>query len=403
MGKNSDLGKRRILKELYYEEGLSCAALASKIGRSFPVTQKLIEELVTKEVLIESGFAPSTGGRRPQIYSLQNDVSYLVAVAMDQFVTKIAIMDMQNNFVGPVSKIVLPLQNNQKAISILTDELNRVIQLSGIDKSKFLGAGIGMPGLVNVQKGFNYSYLQEGSKSLTKQISEKTGIPVVIYNDSSDIALAELKFGAAKNEKNALVINIGWGIGLGLILNGELFRGEEGFAGEFSHIPLFLNGKLCTCGKTGCLQTEASLSVVLEKAAEGLRAGRVTHLGNIMNEDPEIACDELINAAVAGDQFAVELFSEAGFNIGKGLAVLIHILNPRKIILSGRGALAGRIWEAPIRDALNKHCIPRLFKNTELEVSKIGHNAELIGAGALVMEYLGRVNEVNSKQTVVPV
>ncbi|MGH2563028.1 MAG: ROK family protein, partial [Ginsengibacter sp.] len=215
---------------------------------------------MAENLVIETGYAPSTGGRRPLTYSIQKNVMYLVSVAMDQFVTKIAIMDMQNNFISPIEKIVLPLPDNPGAIEVLTEKIVQVIDSCGIPKEKFVGIGIGMPGFVNVKKGINYSFLQlPHNKSITKYLYEKTGLPVFIDNDSSLIALAELYFGDARGEKNAMVINVGWGIGLGMILDGELFRGHEGYAGEFSHIPLFLNGKLCWCGKTGCLETETSL------------------------------------------------------------------------------------------------------------------------------------------------
>jgi predicted NBD/HSP70 family sugar kinase len=98
-----------------------------------------------------------------------------------------------------------------------------------------------------------------------------------------------------------------------------------------------------------------------------------------------------------GDQFAVELFSKAGYNIGKGVAVLIHILNPKLIILSGRGSSAGQIWQAPIQQALNEHCIPRLYQSTTIEVSTLGMEAELIGAAALVMENYERIPVMGSQ------
>ena len=222
--------------------------------------------------------------------------------------------------------------------------------------------------------------------NITEYIAEKTGLPVFIDNDSSLIALAELRFGVATGKKNAIVINIGWGIGLGMILNGELFRGHNGFAGEFSHIPLFANGKLCSCGKTGCLETETSLVVIVEKAKQRLSEGKLSVLKDVHLENYEEACEALINAVHEGDRFAVDLFSEAGYIIGRGVAILFHILNPESVILSGRGSTAGRIWQAPIQQALNEHCIPRLAANTTIEMSNLGYDAELIGAGALVME-----------------
>ena len=187
-----------------------------------------------------------------------------------------------------------------------------------------------------------------------------------------------------------MVINVGWGVGLGMILNGDLFRGHNGFAGEFSHIPLFANGKLCSCGKSGCLETETSLLVIIEKAKEGLQNGKISVLKPSQLQHYEEASEAMIMAVHDGDRYAVELFSEAGYNIGRGVAILIHLLNPEVIILSGRGSTAGKIWQAPIQQALNEHCIPKLSDSTEIEISELAYEAEIIGAAALVMENYGK-------------
>jgi predicted NBD/HSP70 family sugar kinase len=383
----NQLFKNNILKQLYFNDHLSCADLSNRIHKSLPIVSNLLEELVLENLVIETGYAPSTGGRRPLTYSIREDLMYVVSVAMDQFVTKVAIMDMKNNFVSGIEKFDLPLADNTEAINLLHEKITEVINSSGIPKEKLVGVGIGMPGFVDVKKGVNFSYLQlPNEESITKYFSEKIGLPVYIDNDSSLIALAEFYFGSAREEKNAMVVNIGWGIGLGMILNGELFRGQEGFAGEFSHIPLFLNGKLCWCGKVGCLETETSLSLIIEKAQEGINSGRLSKMKGLPFDNLEEAYNGMIKAVQGGDQFAAELFSKAGYNIGKGIAILIHLFNPRKIILSGRGASAGEIWLAPIQQALNEHCIPRLHKSTNIEISALGKDAELIGASALVME-----------------
>ena len=387
MTDKKNIFRNKILKELYFEDLLSCVSLSERINKSFPITSQLIEDLIAKNLVIESGFGQSKGGRRPLTYSLQANSMFLVSVAMDQFVTKIAIMDMQNNFVSPIEIIVLPLYENSNALGVLQNKIEQVVIASGIPKDKFVGIGIGMPGFVDVKKGVNYSFLQlPNDKSITKVIADKLGIPVFIDNDSSLIALAEFRFGAAKGEQNAMVINIGWGVGLGLIIGGDLYHGHEGFAGEFSHIPLFLNGKLCSCGKIGCLETETSLLLIIDKAKDGISNGRLSKLGSLSFEDPELASDAIIKAAKSGDQFATEIFSQAGYNIGKGVAVLIHLLNPKLIILSGRGSTAGKVWNAPIQQALNEHCIERLFKNTRMVISTLGISADQIGAAALVME-----------------
>ena len=382
------LYKRRIVKHLYFGNTLSCADLSDKIHKSIPLTTKMLGKLMEEGMVTETGYAASTGGRRPVMYSLKQDVMYVVSVAMDQLVTQIAILDMQNRNVGGIELFELPLTKNPNAPAALAEKINEIIARSGIAKNKIAGIGIGMPGFVNAVKGINYTFLETEGYTISQYISAKVKLPVFIDNDSRLIALAELKFGAARERKNALVINVGWGVGLGMILEGELFRGHDGFAGEFSHIPLFLNNKLCSCGKSGCLETETSLLIVIEKARSGLKNGKLSMLNEaaLSADHPEKAFQNIVTAASKGDKFAVEILSEAGYNIGRGVAILIHLLNPEVVILSGRGSSAGKIWQAPIQQALNEHCIPRLSVNTDIEVSALGYTAELTGAAALVME-----------------
>jgi predicted NBD/HSP70 family sugar kinase len=312
---------------------------------------------------------------------------------MDQLITRIGLINMQNDFVGEVKKIEIPLNSNPKALEQLTHHIDQYIASSGISKGKIAGIGIGMPGFVDVNKGINHSFLKtKPNESIISHIESAIGLPVLIDNDSSLIALAELRLGAARHHHNVMVINIGWGIGLGMIMNGELFRGENGFAGEFSHIPLFTNNKLCSCGKSGCLETETSLLVVAEKALQGLRQGKVSMLKDLSLDQIEGTTKAIMEAAIKGDKFAVELLSEAGYNIGRGIAILIHLLNPELIILSGRGSIAGKLWLAPIQQAINEHSIPKIAENTQIKISSLGYQAELIGAAALVMEHFDTIH-----------
>lgn len=376
------------MKKLYFSKYLSCADLCNQLDKSLPFMAKMLDELMEEGLIVETGLAPSTGGRRAVMYALNPNSFYIISVSMDQLITRIALMDVNNNFVGNIAKIDLPLINNSESLGILANSLVNFIEHLTVSNSSIFGIGIGMPGFIDAEKGVNYSFLKlpNGYESIVEYLEEKTSLPVFIDNDSSLIALAELKFGKASGKRNVMVINIGWGVGLGMIINGELYRGDIGFSGEFSHIPLFTNNKLCTCGKSGCLETETSLLVLIEKIKDAIGAGRVTKLHDIPFEKPEEAYRKIIKYALDGDTLAVELLSEIGYKIGRGVSILIHLLNPELIVLSGRGSQAGKIWQTPIQQALNEFCIPRLALNTEISISKLGFEAELIGAASLVIE-----------------
>ncbi len=384
--------KRNILKHLYFSGILSCNELSVLTEKSIPLTARILGELISEGAVVESGYAQSTGGRRPQMYALLPDRMYVVAVAGDQLVTRIALLDMQNNQVGEELKVDLPLANNINALQQLAGFIDQHIHMSGVPKDKILGVGIGLPGFVDVIKGINHTYLKTERGSIVTNLEAAIGLPVLIDNDSSLIALAELKLGAARNRQNAMVINISWGVGLGMIINQQLFRGNNGFAGEFSHIPIFSNNKMCGCGKMGCLETESSLLVIAQKAYEGLQQGKISLLKQIELGRVEETINALMHAAAQGDNFTIELFSKAAYNIGRGVAILIHLMNPELVILSGRGAQAGKLWLAPIQQAINEHCIPKIAENTEVKISSMAHQAELLGAAALVMENLDKLD-----------
>ena len=275
--------KSEVIKNLFFSRSLTSAELSEKMDKSAPLVNKMIQELQEEGYVQETGLGDSTGGRRPQKYSLKTELIYIVAVAVDQLYTRISIMDIGNMHAGLVKKIDLPLLDNPLAHIRLAEIINDTIGQSGLEKRKIAGVGIGMPGFVDATSGINYTFFNSPTKGVAAYVSDQIDLPVFIDNDSTLIALAEQKFGAALNAPNAMVVNIGWGVGLGLVLKGEMFRGDGGFAGEFSHIPLFNNNKLCGCGKTGCLETETSMLVIVKKAIEGLNSGRSSVLKNLQS------------------------------------------------------------------------------------------------------------------------
>jgi glucokinase-like ROK family protein len=312
---------------------------------------------------------------------------FVVAVAMDQLVTQMAIYDLVNEEQGSIQTLSLKLSDEEQAFEKLVHFIKNNISESGISKENLLGVGIGMPGFINARKGANHSFfnLNDGG-TLANSLNKELDLPVFIDNDSSLIAQAELKFGVGKGYKDVMVVNFGWGVGLGMVINGKLFRGHSGYAGEFSHIPLSNTNKLCSCGKRGCLEVETSLLVLVDRARTEMAMGATSRMESLFADARQLAGDHLLAAAKNGDPLAVSILSDAAFLIGKGLSTLIHIMNPELIILGGRGAMAGKILMAPVQQAINEFCIPRLAEQTTIVVSEIGHMSELLGAATLVIE-----------------
>ncbi|HSK13076.1 MAG TPA: ROK family protein [Phnomibacter sp.] len=381
--------KGESIRHFYYQGPLSCSELSSHLHKSLPYATRLISELMEEGCVQEMGYASSTGGRRPLTYALLNDAFYIVSVAMDQFLTRVAVLDLNNQPICPEQEFALDLSGNPKSLEQLGDLLSAYITNCGIPHKKLAGIGIGMPGFIDISKGINHSFLPApAGQTVVSYLKSRTQLPVHIDNDSSLIALAESKFGQGKEGQHCLIVNIGWGVGLGIVLNGHLYRGNNGFAGEFSHIPLFTNNKMCSCGKLGCLETESSLAILVAKAREGRHSGIATALPDLEGRSLQASIDLIIKAALNGDRFVLELIGEIGYNIGRGIAILIHVLNPSHVVLSGRGAAMGNLWLPSVQKAINEHCIPRIAEKATFSVSTLGKAAELVGGACLVMEHI---------------
>lgn len=388
MADKTNLYKKLIIRALSFGKQLPVNDIALEIGKSLPLTTRMVVEMEAEGVLTDNGLANSTGGRRALTYSLNPGVVNILSISMDQYTTKLSVIDPSKLEIKNFRKYDLPLIKNDNSASLLAQIIQDYLSEEKINKDDLLGAGIAMPGFIDVEKGINYIHLpvkEPGFKSLTGYLSAKTGLHVLIDNDSSAIALAEYVIGKAVGKKDSLIINFGWGVGLGMILDGKLYRGSSGIAGEFSHIPLFNNNKLCECGKTGCLETEASMHTIVDGFQTALKSGRVSCIKSLP-PDPEESSKLIVEAALSGDLLSIELITQAAYDIGRGLAILIHILNPEQIVISGIGAQAGNMLIAPIQQAISKFCIPSLAAYTDIVLSGLSRDAETFGAAALVVE-----------------
>lgn len=379
---------RQILKALYFQNSQSIAELSRTFSKSIPLITKSINSLVEMNLIEGNSYGASTGGRRAIQFKINNKLSkYALVIALDQFYTSVHIFDLDNKIIEEKIDLYNPLSDNTNTLSNIINYVEEIIATSNIKMTDFIGFGISMPGFIDTNKGINNSYnIKNPIFNLREQIENYFKIPTLIDNDSTCIALAEQKFGAAKNFKSSLIINLNWGVGLGIIVNDQMFKGSSGYAGEFSHIPLSDSDELCSCGKKGCLEVEASLTAALKNVKIALEAGEKSNL-EILKNNILAQGDSLIENAINGDQLAISSLGKIGYMLGKGIATLIHILNPESIIISGRGAKAGKILMPQIQIAINEFCIPRLAKETKLQISTFNKKTQSIGTNAMVIEH----------------
>ncbi|AKD05101.1 ROK family transcriptional regulator [Pontibacter korlensis] len=383
------LQKVKIIRHLYVKGARTNADICSRFNISSPTSMGLLGELISEGLVEKQGLGKSVGGRKPDLYGLRNNSLFVLSIDMDRFRTRMAIMDNNNNYVTPVHTFAYTLPKDLSGLDTLNNWVQEMIASSGIDPQKLVGIGVSMPGLVASKKGDSRTYLRTDviEESLQDLLSRKLGKPVFIQNDVKSAALAELRFGQAKGKQDVLVVSLDWGVGTGVVMDGRLRGGAAGFAGEFGHIPLVENGALCHCGKRGCLETVASGISLARIAQEGIKAGQKSLLSSLSEQELEqLEPQHIIEAARQGDQFAINLISETGVYLGKGIAILIQLFNPELVILGGKIAEAGQLITAPIQQSINTYCMAQLRETTSVALSTLGLQASMMGATATVME-----------------
>lgn len=381
--------KIKIIRHLYVKGARTNADICSRFNISSPTSMGLLGELMAEGLVEKQGLGKSVGGRKPDLYGLRNNSLFVLSIDMNRFSTRMAIMDNNNNQITPIRSYSYTLPEDLTGLDTFCGWVQDLIETSGIDKQKLVGIGLSMPGLVASKEGDSRTYLRTDvlDESLQEVLSRKLGKPVFIQNDVKSAALAELRFGQAKGRQDVLVISIDWGVGTGVIMDGNLRGGHAGFAGEFGHIPLVENGILCHCGKRGCLETLASGIAMVRAAREGIKSGQKSLLSKLSPEELEqLEPKQIIQAAQQGDQFAINLLSETGVNLGKGIAILIQLFNPELVILGGNMAEAGQLITTPIQQSINTYCMAQLRESTNIALSALGPQANMMGATATVLE-----------------
>lgn len=381
--------KLKIIKLLYLKGAQSNADICEYFNISSPTSIALLNELIAEGYIEKQGRGHSIGGRKPDLYGLQDNSLFVLGIEMGQYNTRMAIFNNRNEPVTELQTFPIRISQDLAILEDLYECAMNLIFSSGIDSNKLLGIGISMPGLMGVKEGRNHTYLptpQEG-ESLQQLLEMKFKKPVFLQNDVKAATLAEYRFGLAQGRRDVLVISMDWGIGIGMIVDGKLRTGTSGFAGEFGHIPLVEDGQLCYCGKIGCLETVASGAALARMAIAGIKSGQSTQLSRLAGNDiDKIEPKVIIDAAHNGDQYAINILSELGLNLGKGIAILIQLFNPELIILGGKMAAARQYITIPIQQSINTYCMTQLREKTTIAMSTLGPHAGILGAVATVME-----------------
>ena len=383
---NKIIQKKKMLSLMRSNGYASAPELSKWIKMSLPSCIALLNELIEAGYVKNFGIGESSGGRKPSLYGLPEDGYYVISCDFARFSANLAILDCYHKFVTPVIEIDTHIDD-----PLLVDKLyqaaHQLMADHRIPDEKIFGVGVDMPGLINSKTGINYTIKDKKHQNVARNLKLRFNKLVFIDNDARMHAYGEFYFGAAKNYKDAIIIHWSWGLGLGIFVNGQLCSGKNGFAGEFSHIPIVENGELCICGKRGCLETIASANTIMKRVRQGIENNEISTLIARFKDHPErVTAEEVITSAREGDEFCISLLNEVGTAMGKGLAYIIQLLNPEVIVLSGPLSKAKQYVLSPIQQSLNRFCLEKISESTLLVISDMGDQSALLGTSEMIFQ-----------------
>ncbi|UBM58463.1 ROK family transcriptional regulator [Marinilongibacter aquaticus] len=369
----------RILSHLFEKGSSSIAKLAKELHTSVPSVTAMLDDLIKSEWVIEMGAAKTKSGRRPVYYDLNPKKKIILVLDVNIYQTNFVFIDLRNEIVTKTTfRIDLESKDYLKKI---IHELDQLLQINPHPWA----IGISAPGLIETSTGFNHTHLNVnlGDKSLAEVLEEKYDLPVFSINDTRASLLGEHHYGFAKNKSNVLLINLDWGVGLGILHNGQIVEGSAGFAGELGHVQIVPDGELCHCGKVGCLDTISSAASIVRKANRGLADNKPTSLAEIKGD---VTLADVIHAAIHGDEFCIDIIYEVGSELGKGLTMAVHLFNPEVIIIDGILKNAGDLIVSTIRQSIHKYCLAPFKSNLDIVISPLGEDSKVFGTKAFTFK-----------------
>lgn len=288
--------------------------------------------------------------------------------------------------------ITIPAEANKGPTHVIQQIAKSVHQLtdrSSYKKKEIVGIGVGSPGSVDLDGGtvkYPPNFPGWTIVRLGEALNKEFGLRVGVDNDANAAAVGEAKFGAGVSHRNFIMVTLGTGVGGGLFLDGKIFRGPFGGAGELGHMTIDYNGPLCNCGNRGCVEAYVGAKYLTQRAIEKVKSNPTSKILALVKSDTARIDPKIISlAAQEGDTTALDIFAEAGMYLGIGLASLVNLLDVRLAIIGGGIARAGKPLFDAVRESVKRHVLKSISGNLEVVPAKLGNSAGILGAAALVL------------------
>lgn len=378
--------RKRIIGHLSVQSAATLTELAELINLSIPKTTELIAGMEQEGLVISSGRRSEGPGRKASIYSLSTNAFYFLGLEIKKYSVNIGLMGFDKQLLFVEDNISFLAEDPEVALTEIVTIIQRFIEQCGVPTTRLAGIGCSISGRVNMHTGDIMTIYHFGNAPVKQFLEKSLGIPVFLDNDSRALSYGEFHFGKRTSEKEVLVINLDYGVAIGIFIGGKPVYGASGYAGEVGHIPLFDNDKICFCGKKGCLETEASGRALIETLEKEMQEGSNSLLMPVFKEKGRIELQDVVQAIHKGDNLSLEAISTIAAKLGRGLAVVINIFNPQLIIVGGTLSAVGDGLLLPIKEHILRHSLTLVSSDTNVVLSELGPKAGILGCCLLVRD-----------------
>ena len=370
----------QILTLLSRRDGATIPQIADALGISIGTATKYVGLLLEENALEDCGKTESVTGRRPHRYSLRANTGWFLGLEVNDRYVNVGLMDFQGNL--REKRIVEGFSLESKgAFGRLCTILQRAIAVAQESGYPIMGVCLAIPGRIDERTGESYTYFYEPGKALALRLQEQLKLPISLLNDTRAMTCGEYIKGAGVGTQDMLLINVNWGLGMGIVMEGKLYSGKSGYAGELGHVYGFDNQIICRCGKRGCNETEISGQALQRNLVERIRAGESSILSQrVLESDKPLMLSEIMDAVAREDVLCIDVIEKIGILLGEKTSGLINLFNPELVVVGGELAMTGDYLLDPMRMAVNKHAIHLVSRDTRICRSALGMDAGIVGA-----------------------
>ena len=370
------------LLEQFISHGASTIPEMSKaIGVSLPTTTSALNELIKEGLAREIGKKDNSSGRIPMVYDLIPTAGYFIGVNPEMNCLALAASDFAGNLITEKTRVPYVYENSPENLEEISRIINEFIESLPVSREEILQVCVNVAERVNPIQGNAYNMFTFLKESLADKLTQLIQLPVCIENDTRSMAFAELIKGQCKGLKDAIFVNVCWGIGIGIIIDGKLYQGKSGFSGEIGHMHIYNNDIICHCGKTGCMETETSGSALLRKMNQKLQEGGTSVLTNkVMKQHQKLTLQDILDAIQKEDVLSIESLQRMAVELGTNLAGIINTFNPEMLVIGGDLSVTGEYLTQPICMGIKKFSLNMVSEDSQIATSLLKDQAALIGA-----------------------